>query len=271
MTSEAAQLAAEALTKLLGLDKVNVAVVDAKIFGDGNSASAVITLSNGKTIDVDKIANFVKPSWLAVALISAAGTRPQKLNGKIALDALEYLQVLATHIESATADDIARDWGLRFLAVADRIDVDMNDQAQRWAAFEALDIHEPVEISRAGGSSIARCSRVLAGIDGNRYVRTGWFRAHVRSEDSTVSPTEIANRMIRIGWQRPGTKGHIKATRPNLPGTLWQAFYIVAADWENDGWVTLGDPSSAHAHARTPARNQVPPGVTSPPALEAIA
>ena len=268
-------LAAEALTALLELEAVGLAVTGARIVGRGSSASADLYLSDGSEIMFERIRDIGKPGTLAVEIAACTGATP-KLTGPRALQVVSLMRTLAEHVESATADEIAAEWGTSFLSVAEAIDVDMNNQAARWAAFSMLANHDPAAIARVGGVSVARVSRILVGEDGSRYVRTGWFRAHVRAEDGTSSPAEIANRMQRLGWHRPGRKGRIHARRPDLPGELWMAFYIVPPNWETTVEASLaGDPltpgdPSPRARAYAPARKENPPGVTRSPHLEAV-
>jgi hypothetical protein len=100
------------------------------------------------------------------------------------------------------------------------------------AAFSELERRDPVASAREERTTVAKASLVLRHHDGTRFVRAGWFRAHVRHEDVTVSPHEIAQRMERVGWERRGQEGKIKAPRPDLPGAVIFRFYTVAASWE---------------------------------------
>jgi len=126
-----------------------------------------------------------------------------------------------------------REWGSSFPQAAPVVDIDMSDQSQRWSAFKALAELDPVERRSLGHSpTIAAGAQVLRDVSGIRLVRTGWFRAHVRVEES-ISSTELANRMQRVGWSRKGDTGRIKATRPGLPGELVWTFYLVPKGWEN--------------------------------------
>ena len=63
-------------------------------------------------------------------------------------------------------------------------------------------------------------------------MRGGWFRSFMRGEDHTISPQQVVDRMLRVGWQRRGVQGRIKASCPNRPQQLAWAFFIVAPDWE---------------------------------------
>jgi hypothetical protein len=172
-----------------------------------------------------------KPQAVLVELASCTGARP-KLNQAGCLDAIKLIRDLAAHQRTVTVDALAREWGLEFLQAAQLLDVDMNDQRQRWAAFSELERRDPVATAREERTTVAKASLVLRYHDGTRFVRAGWFRAHVRSEDVTVSPQEIAQRIERVGWRRPGGEGWIKATRPGFRDVLKWRFYTVPARWE---------------------------------------
>ena len=171
-----------------------------------------------------------RPNLLAIGIAACTGATP-KLDGARALRVVALLHALADHERTFSNDEIATDWGMTFLQEAPVIDVDLDDQAGRWAAFAELGRLNPWG-ARAGGEtrSIAAGSPVLRHTSGVRFVRTGWFRAHVCGEDA-VSSGEIANRMQRVGWDRRGRHGRMKATRPGFPETLVWAFYTVPQDW----------------------------------------
>jgi hypothetical protein len=109
----------------------------------------------------------------------------------------------------------------------------MDDQAARWEAFCTLERIDPVSMANREAISVAAASLVLVHTDGTRLVRCGWFRAHAKREDSSVSPEQIALRMQRVGWTRRGAHGRVKATRPGNQGTalVW-TFYSVPKGWE---------------------------------------
>jgi hypothetical protein len=79
----------------------------------------------------------------------------------------------------------------------------------------------------------------LTHTDGQRLVRTGWFREFVRVEqDPKASATDIRTRMQSAGWQPRSATGRVKATCPNRPDTRVWPFYYVPADWPTQ---TAGD------------------------------
>ncbi len=226
----------QALTDLLGLGAEDMPVViGARIVGKGGGASADLYLSDGQAIEFERLRDMGRPAVLAVEVAAATGATP-KITGPLALRAVSLMRQVAESEAAYTGDELARDWGTSFLQEAQTLDVDMKDQTERWGAFESMNhMEDPVIVRNSGeAASVARACRVLRDVEGFRYVRTGWFKAHVRSQEA-ISSTELANRMQRIGWERPGASGRIKATRPDLTGSLLWTFYIVRPDWENGG------------------------------------
>jgi hypothetical protein len=228
-----AEAAAEQLTAMLDLGSVGLSITGARVVGQGGTATAYLYLSNGAEVVFERLRDMAKPPTLMVEVAACTGASP-KLNQQQAIRAVALLRGLAAHEVAATVDELSREWGVSFLQSAAPIDVDMDDQTERWGAFSRLERHDPVADARVESKSVASASVLLRHTDGTRFVRTGWFRAHVKSEDVTASPPEIAQRMRRVGWERRGEEGWIKATRPGRPGVLRWRFYIVAPGWEED-------------------------------------
>lgn len=140
----------------------------------------------------------------------------------------------ASRAVAITDNEIACDWGAAYLQGADVIDLDFNDQAQRWGAFSRLERHDPLGKARETGVSVAAAGIVLRHEDGTRLVRCGWFFQHVRTLDSGVGQAALATRMARVEWNRRGGSGRIKATAPSHRGTLGWNFWTVPPAWEHD-------------------------------------
>jgi hypothetical protein len=225
--------AAEQLAALLDLGTVGLSIRGARIVGRGARASADLRLSDGSEITFEALRDVANPTRLAVEVAACTGATP-KIKAPGALRAVALLRALAEHEEDFTADQLAIDWATSFLQSAARLDVDMNDQAARWEAFCALERTDPHARSRENGGNIAAACTVLLHTDGVQLVRCGWFRAHARGEDPGASAQEIAHRALRAGWQRRGTRGAIKATRPGHRGQLVWSFYTVPVGWETN-------------------------------------
>lgn len=226
--------AAEEIAAILDLADVELAITGARIVGRGGGASADVFLSDGAVLTFERLRDVGKPNVLAIEVAACTGATP-KLNGAQALRVVSLLRALAEHEAAFDGDEIARDWGTSFLQAASVLDVDLFDQTERWAAFSSLAAIDPTALRAAGEvASVAGASRILRHTDGTRYVRTGWFRAHVRAEEA-ISSTELANRMQRVGWERRGATGRVKATRPDFPAELVWTFYSVPTGWETAG------------------------------------
>lgn len=223
----------EQLAVLLDLPAVGIDVKSVTTFGHGSRASVEIELSNGDTMTFDSIREMTQPPVLAAELVACAGVAP-KMNRDRAMKIAVIVRQLATRERAFNDNDIAIDWGATFLQVADTIDVDFADQGARWAAFNHLDQVDPFAKSRQEGISLASACIVLRHLDGERYVRSGWFYQHVRTLDTAIGQSSLTLRMLRVGWKRRGSMGRIKATAPARAATLGWNFWTVPAGWEED-------------------------------------
>lgn len=230
MAGEPEPTPAETLGALLQLPSVGLSVTRAVVHGHGSRASADLFLSDGTVVQFETLRDIANPSKLAVEITATTGALP-RLKAPDAQLVLKLVREIAEHRAVLDVDDISRDMGVTFLQAAQVLDVDMNDQAQRWGGFCYLADLEPVHNSRIEGKSVAALCVVLRDPSGNVYVRTGWFYAHARAMDLGVSQAEIAHRMERVGWQRRGQRGAIKATAPDRDTELSWNFYRIPAGW----------------------------------------
>lgn len=236
--------ATEQLAGLLGLVDVGVTVLGADIFGSGSRAAVEIRLSNGETMTFDTLREMTQPGILAAELVACTGATP-KLAKPHALKVTALVRMIARTHRTMSDNDAAIEWGVGYLQGAEVLDFDLNDQGERWGAFSALAEMDP--ISHPAGVPPPRW--VLRHKDGTRLVRSSWFVTHVKQQDS-VSTQDIPTRMCRVGWERRGGEGRVKATRPKLKGQLNWAFFFVPAGWEDraGGYeVTAGEVLNAHA------------------------
>lgn len=223
--------AAEEINGILKLREAGYWITGARFVGRGAAASCDLFLNDGTTITFERVSDMAAPMKVRTALAATLGL-PRKVDGNQTIRLIASAHRLAEHQASYDADEVAREWGSSFLQAAPVIDVDMADQRERWGAFDSLSGIDPTALRASGEvGSIAAGSPVLRDVHGIRYVRTGWFRAHVRAEES-ISSVELANRMQRVGWTRHGESGRIKATRPNFPDQWIWTFYAVPATWE---------------------------------------
>jgi hypothetical protein len=261
--------AAEALTELLGLSGVGLKVTGGRIVGHGLSASVDLRLSDKSTITFDSVREMAKPAELTLAVALATGA-DVSLKAPEARRAVILLRALAEHQETATDDTVATDWGLAFLEAADTVALDMRDQVERYAAFAHLiEIGDRVSSAISARANVAATSLVLEDTSGTRYIRAGWFYAHVRLSSGILAERAISGRMLRVGWQQPGNKGRVKATPAGgLSRPLVWTFFQVPPAWE-DLAVNGGERSNAREREAVRAREGNTPPFTRTPGTEA--
>jgi hypothetical protein len=216
------------LHELLDLASANIRIREARVYGKGSGAAVEIDLSNGETMTFASLGAMLRPQVLIAELAACAGTRPA-LKQPHCAEAMVLIKRLARYVETDTENDIARDWGRDFLECAEVLDVDMTNQAERWAAFELLARRRPW--GRFGQGEQPEMPLVLRHHDGSQYVRTLWFERYVKHRDATVSRLVIGARMARVGWGRRGRYGDIKATAPGRADVRIWPFWIVPAGW----------------------------------------
>ena len=223
--------AAEQLAALLDLPSVGLGIRGARVYGRGRTARVEIDLSNGDVMTFDQARIMMRPAELAAETVACAGATP-KIKGQDATRAFALVRALAEHRETSTDNDVAIGWGMDYLQAAPVLDVDINDQAARWDAFNRLGQIEPYAQARENGGSVAAAGLVLRHHDGTRLVRAGWFLGYVRHQEAAIGQAHLSQRMASVGWTRRGHHGRIKATCPNRPEVLAWNFHLVPADWE---------------------------------------
>lgn len=221
----------EQLAVLLDLPSVAIDVQNVTTFGHGSKASVEIELSNGDTMTFDSIREMTTPAVLAAELAACAGVAP-KIDRQRALKAVVIIRLLATRERAFSDNDIAVDWGATYLQSAETIDLDFNDRVARWAAFSHMDQSDPFSKSRQEGIGLASATIVLRHLNGERYVRVGWFYQHARTLETGISQSSLAIRMLRVGWQKRGGSGRIKASAPSRNASLGWNFWTVPEGWE---------------------------------------
>jgi hypothetical protein len=220
----------EQLAKLCGLPEVGVDIGIPVMYGNGATASIDIPLSNGETMSFPSIREMVRPQALIAELVACAGATPE-LKQPQAVRIVKLTRALAEHVQVDSEDDLAREWGREFLQDAETIDFVLEDQAERFAAFERLDQRNPWDHARDLGHSFSKGCLVLADVTGVRLVRCEWFSRYVRSLSPRETPATVNSRMMRVGWERRGQEGRIKATAQGRAATLQWAFWLVPKGW----------------------------------------
>lgn len=258
--------AREALTELLGLADAGLTIAGARIVGHGPSASADLRLSDGTTVTFESLRDMAKPGELGLTFaIATRGVVHPRLKAPQAQTAVGLLAALAQMEQCASDDALAADWGLAWLATCDTVTVDLRDQRARYAAFSRLaEIATAVDAACQARANVATAALTLADHDGTRYVRAGWFYAFAR-QSTNIAQGQVAQRMLRVGWDQPGTQGRIKATAPcGMSRPLVWTFFRAPAGWE-DEQVNGGERSYARGAGAPHAReSNTPPFTRSP-------
>lgn len=226
--------AAEQLNALLSLPE-SASVRGARVTGQGSRAAVEIDLANGDMMVFDSLRDMTRPAILIAEVAACAGVAVA-LKQPAAVQAVVLVRAMAEHARATNDNDAAEDWGTDYLQTATCLDVDMDDQRQRWEAFSRLrDVAGDVEraaISPERGSSYATTTIVLRSHTGARYVRASWFQRYATKQDSTISRQAVTVRMLRVGWQIRGKSGRIKATCPGRPEELGWNFLLAPDGWE---------------------------------------
>ena len=217
--------AAEQLGILFNLPTVGLKILGAKIFGQGSRATVEIEISNGETLVWDTLRDMTRPASLVAEIVACTGACPN-LKQPQAVKAVALVRTLAEHEQAFTDNNIAVDWGISYLQAAETLDVDINDQRQRWEAFTRLAKYPAAEPT---------LGIVLRHVDDSRYVRSGWFLRYVKASDTTIGPAALAICMMRVGWIKRGKEGRIIARHPDFERSQSWNFWIVQKGWE-DRW-----------------------------------
>jgi hypothetical protein len=233
---EEANVQRQELAKLLGFEEIDRVIVDVQMFGRGPSASVDVQLSGDLKLVFEQFGDITKGPALTAHLAAIGIARTFKQGEAALVGALIFR--LARHHDSESADDIAREWGSEFLRLAMLQEVDLDDQAERFRAFDSIARLNPARDAAEDRTthSLALASVVLEDkASGLRLVRCGWFLSYVRREvGGMYSPQALGTQMERVGWQRSGSEGRIKATCPDGHRTLNWRFYSVPKGWGDE-------------------------------------
>jgi hypothetical protein len=225
--------ALEQLRILWALEDVSVQVRRARIFGRGSRAPVEVDLSNEETMTFDSIRDMARPANLLAELVACTGAMP-KLNQQQALRSVSLVRALAERAQTMTENEIAIDWGATYLQAAETLDVDLNNQGDRWAVVRA---HPPAR--PAGPGARAR--------DGPRRRRDrssphGWQPPRPRRLVLPVRPHDRrqhradagrAHGPRRLDSSRQDGADQSNPARGVSEPRGWN-FWVVPAGWEND-------------------------------------
>lgn len=224
--------AAEQLAALWDLGEIRITA--ARLTGNGASAAVEIDFSNGSRIECDSLRDLGRPATLAVELAVATGV-VAKFSQPAATKSVALISALGEWTRTKTETDAAMAWGLEYLQAAETRDVDIEDQRERYGAFEELKKRDPWAVMSERSSGFAPATLVLRCTStGQRLVRVDWFIKYVKAVNMAITPQMLAARMARAGWERRGKRGWIKATSPATKEQLVFAFWVVPTGWGDD-------------------------------------
>lgn len=232
-----AQELRQRLTAALKVGTADLEVVGAEVHGTrGPQAVCAIHLRQRTTgelvsIDVYRYSQLMQGAQLSAIVAAFTGVGETCTARECALVA-GLVTRLAAHDNTVDENEIAEDWGTAWLGAADVWDIDLGDRGQRWGALTGWKDRDPVALSRADHRSVAAHSVDLRNSDGNRYVHSRWFFEFVKRDCSgLLGAPELYGRMCRVGWERRGRRGRIKASNPDGRGELQAPVFIVPAGW----------------------------------------
>ena len=205
------------LTALLGLGAVGKRIDRVAVFGRGSKATVQLHLDGDEHITLDPLGSYATPAKLTLEMAATTGATP-KLKGPDVALVTSLIYRLGQHHEAFETRDVAWEVAQDYLRDAATGEVDMNDQADRWRAFCALE--------RSPAQNIVLKDETT----GHRLVRVGWFAAYARQRTGTSEP--ILHELRALGWTKRGAEGRIKATQPGLGRSLIWKFFVVPEGWE---------------------------------------
>jgi hypothetical protein len=216
--------ARERLAELFDLGSIGRQITRVRVHGRGGKACVRIDLDNGERIELDPLGSYSAPAKMNFEIAAQAGSRPT-LKAPAVQEVVTLIFWIGEHYEAIATADRAWELGAEYLRAATTCDVDMSDQASRWAAFEYLDRPE----------AKGKRNVVLLDTTGKRYVRTQWITEYLRGRSDPGEASRMKDDLERQGWKKTGTEGKIKATHPTLPRPplIW-AFLIVPEGWESE-------------------------------------
>ena len=205
------------LAQLMQLHRGDVSIRAIRLRGNGSGAAVEIDLSTGLTIVAERFGDLWTAAGLAKFVTQNTGVRPKGLTKDHAEDANALIRQLAQVSREARTADYGRDHGLAFLRWAPLEPFFLHDQADRCRAFELVDACDP---GRAGWSQQltrmvrpAELSLVLQDrASAVRYVHCGHLFIDVNRRNEISHPQQLADQMVKAGWERSGKRGRIKAT-----------------------------------------------------------
>jgi len=233
------------LTKALRLDEVKRRVVGAYVAGHGNSAAAAIVLDDDYSIEFERFEHVAQPEKLADQLACTVGLTTS-FNKIQARRVASLVRSIAGRGEELREHALYVDEALRLLKLAQTIEFDFSDQADKWLTWSRLDEIDPEEIPappqheteaqrrrRESRTVELYARRLLVPVDraGVHFVRANWLQQFMRlAVGSSSTPQRARQAMLRAGWRVRGREGRIKASHSDGRELVF-AFYLVPTGW----------------------------------------
>ena len=226
------------LAEAIGVAEGGLGVERVVLLGDGPRAYVEIHLTDETVLRCDRFGDLMSPARLMALVTTTTGIKVVGIKPAQATQAVALMRRLAEVHQATREEDTARDYGRDFLHRAPTLDVDLDDQGERWRAFSRLEALDPLTlVHHAQAPNVAAASIVLVDATGLRYVHCGWFLQHVRRTWEPITPLDLALRMERVGWSRRGQRGRWKATAAGRSQVILLPLWQVPAGWEEGLWV----------------------------------
>jgi hypothetical protein len=238
---------------MLRLGELDRRAIATLVAGHGNTAAATIVLDNGYSIEFPTFEHVAQPGKLADQLATTVGitTDFSKLQSR---RVASLVCRAASRGEELREHSLYVDEAVRLLQLAQAVEFDFNDQADRWQVWAMLDAADPDNVpegpefetdaqrrQRESSTADTYARRVLAPVDretGVQFVHAGWLQHFMRlSLGASATPQRARQAMLRAGWRVRGRDGRIKATDAVGDAELILTMYLVPR-----GWVTRQGP-----------------------------
>lgn len=219
------------LAECLQVAEAGIGVTGVELYGVGPQARVEVHLTDGSALACDRFGELMQAAKLN-ALVTTTIGYGTSIKGPQAVQACALIRKLAEVHRAQGEHETTLDWASDFLAHATERKVKLGDQVDRFRAFAMVDAQDPVRNAMRTGASVASDSIVLRDEAGRRYVHCGWILQHVRRSWQPIAAAELAMRLEKVGWTRPGQRGRMKATAVGRKVTIVLPLWQVPSGWE---------------------------------------
>jgi hypothetical protein len=231
------------LTERVGAAQIGLAVANVIVSGHGDEAMAALVLSDGSTVEFSRLDHVATPSRLSHRLAADAGIALD-FSTIAAAKIAALMRRYAGRSNETHRHELAIDWGLEFLRLAEPSNFHWKNTDERWRVWSELADRDPdrppprtmldVE-TQFTRSAAAYATHTLVAHDldsGQRYVRSGWMQEFVRRTGSREAQGDVVQLLTRVGWQRPlNEKARITVHEPGGERQVGFAVFVVPSGW----------------------------------------